>query len=205
MVRILMTWVLCLAIPWIDIAAAQPGSRRLDMKAQVLDAIFPLEVGPDAYFSKMVLRFGDSNTQLMVVVIPGAKSEITHYRLVGLSGNDLERLIAKMVAGNPQIKPQEIAAKLKVDVSRTRIDYDAALAPSIAELKSIRISPVLAGRVSVDQFSEYEFYYDTGQESVRYTILSPFQSEPQDDLGKWMLKLRAKAEGWLKGNSAPRR
>ena len=65
-------------------------------------------------------------------------------RIVGASVPSLERFISKAVADNPQVKPQEIAAKLKVDVTRSPIDYDAALGPAIEELKSIRISPVLA-------------------------------------------------------------
>ena len=202
MARILM-FALCLATVSSGIAAVQPGRRHLT-KGQVLDAVFPMAAGPDTYFSKMILRFGDSETQLMVVVIPGEKCVVTYYRLLGFSGDDLNNLISKMVTEHPEVSAQEIAAKLNVDVARTTIDYDATLAPAIRPLKSIRISPVLAGRVSVDAFSEYEFYYATGQESVHYVIVSPFQREPQDELGKWMLTFRAKAMEWLKLNPAKR-
>jgi len=186
-------------------ATAQPGDRYLVMKAQVLTALFTLDVEPKPYFLKMVLRFGDSDTQLTVVVYPGRKSEVLRFRLADSNPGDLERLVSRAVADNPQVKPQEIAAGLKVDVARSPVDYDAGLRPAIDDLKSIRISPVLASRVAVDEFSEYEFWYDTWQESVHYTIVSPFHSEPQDKLGKWMLRFRAKAEAWLKGNPGGRR
>jgi hypothetical protein len=171
------------------------------MTAQVLDALFAPEVAPKPYFLKMILRFGDSGTQLTIVVYPGAKAEIVRVRLADMKGDELHRMISKALADNPLVKPQEIAAKLKVAVTRSSVDYGAALEPAIEELKSIRISPVLTNRVAVDEFSEYEFWFDTWQESVHYTIVGPFQNEPQDELGKWMLRFRAKAEDWLKGNS----
>src|SRR4029079_7828050 len=110
-------------------AAAQPGNRRLNMKAQVLDALFPLEVAPKSYFLKMILRFGDSGTQLAVVVYPGAKAEIVRVQLADMKGDELHRMISKAVADNPLVKPQEIAAKLKVAVTRSSVDYGAALEP----------------------------------------------------------------------------
>ncbi len=170
-------------------AGAQPGDRHLEMKPRVLDILFPLDAGPTPYFSKMVLRFSDSNTQLVVVTYPGAKSELLRYSLDSMSGGEFSQLISKMVAENPDVKPQEIAARLKVNVIRLPIE-PGALRRSLDELKAIRISPVLASRVAVDEFSEYEFWYDNWQESVHYVITSPFGNDPQDELGRWMVKFR---------------
>lgn len=178
-------------------ANAQPGDRRLDMKARVLDILFPLDVGPTPYFSRMVLRFSDSDTQLVVVTYPGGKSELIRYSLEGVSSRELAHLISKMVAENPDVKAQEIAAKLKVSVSRSPIE-SGALKPALDELKAIRISPVLVSRVAVDEFSEYEFWYDNWQESVHYTITSPFGKDPQDQLGRWMTKFRENIPNLLK-------
>ena len=203
MARMLIGCVLCMATLFSRAAIAQPGDRHLVMKAQVLDALFTLNVEPKPYFLKMVLRFGDTDSQMTVVVYPGRKSEMLRFRLAGLNRGDLERLVSKAVADNSQVKPGEIASTLNVDVIRSPIDY-AAVNGAIEELKSIRISPVLASRVAVDQFSEYEFWYDTWQESVHYSLVGPFQSARQDELGKWMLRFRAKAEEWLKGNSGRR-
>jgi hypothetical protein len=121
-----------------------------------------------------------------------------------MRGDELERLISRAFAENARVKPQEIAAKLKVNVTRSPIDYDTVLGPAIDELSSIRISPALATRVGLDEFSEYEFWYDRWQESVHYTIVGPFQGSPQDQLMTWMLRFRTKVEEWLKGRSATR-
>jgi hypothetical protein len=188
----LLSCILC-TVP----ATAQPGGRYLDMKARVLDILFPLDVAPKPYFLKMILRFGDSDTQLVVVVYPGGKSEVIHYSLTGMSSGELSQLISKMVAENPNVKEQEIAAKLKVDVSRSPIEHQA-LNRALDELKAVRISPVLANRVAVDESSEYEFWYDTWQESVHYTITSPFHHDPQDQLGRWMVKFKANLPDLLK-------
>ncbi len=62
MVRTSVMCAVCMAILLSTSAAAQPGNRRLNMKAQVLDALFSLDVAPKPYFLKMILRFGDSDT-----------------------------------------------------------------------------------------------------------------------------------------------
>lgn len=178
-------------------ANAQPGDRHLDMKAQVLELAFPLNISAKPFLSKIVLRFGDSDTQITVVIYPGGKSELIRYSLAGMTSGELSQLISKMVVENPDVKAQEIAAKLKVDVSRTVLEQ-GALDRALDELKAIQISPVLASRVAVDEFSEYEFWYDTWQESVHYIVTSPFQGSAQDRLGKWMVEFRANLPKLLK-------
>lgn len=190
-------------------ATAQPGDRYLDMKARVLDILFPLDVAPKPYFLKMVLRFSDSDTQLVVVVYPDKdkywvrRCEITSYALAGMAKGQLSQLISKMVAENPNVKDEEIAAKLKVEVSRYSIAPEA-LKHALDELKAIRISPILADRVAVDEYSEYEYWYDNWQESVHYAITSPYGRDPQDQLGRWMVKFRANLPDLLRAASAPK-
>lgn len=184
-------------------ANAQPGDHRLDMKSRVLDILFPVDVSPQPYLTKMVLRFGDSDTQFIVVTYPGGKSELILYSLVGTGGGKLSQLIAKMVAKNADVKPQDIAAKLRVDVSRSPIEQET-LNDALNELEAIQISPVLANRVAVDESSEYEFWYDTWQESVHYAITGPFLDDPQDRLGRWMVKFRANLHELLKTAAAPK-
>lgn len=196
--RIMSTCLLlCLASGPNAFELRQGAVQDSTMRARVLDALFPFESGTRAYFSRMVLRFDDSNSQLTVVVLPGGKSELIRQRLVGVSRADLERLVSRQVANKPTVTPQEIAANLKVDSSRVTVDYERVLAPLIAELQAIRISPTLPGRVSVDDYSEYRFTYDVSQMSVRYTIVSPFQNEPLDELGRWMTRFRGQAEEWF--------
>jgi len=184
-------------------ATAQSGGRYLDMKARVLDILFPLDVTPKPYFSKMILRFSDSDTQLIVVVYPGGKSELIRYSLSGMGNGKLSQLISKMVAENTNVTDREIAAKLKVDVIRSSINHEA-LSRSLDELRTVQISPILENRVAVDEFSEYDFWYDTWQESLHYTITSPLGNTPQDKLGKWMIKFRASVPILLKAGSAPK-
>ncbi len=203
MVRRALVFTLFFATVLSSRASAQPGDRRLNMKAQVLDAVFPLEVAPTPYFLKMVLRFGDTDTQLAIVVYPGRKTEVIRYRLAGMGPGDLQKFVSKAVADNSAVRPRDIAVRLKLDVTRSPVDY-ASVNRAIDELKTIRISPALPTQISVD-FSEFEFWCDTWQELVHYVIVSPFQDEPTDALGKWMLKFRATAEEWLKGNAGPPR
>lgn len=188
-------------------AMAQPGNRSLNMKARVLDIVFPLDVAPKLNFLKMVLRFSDSDSQLIVVVYPDTEKywirrcEIISYELEGMEEDQLFQLVSKMVAENPDITPQEIAARLKVKVTRSAVDPEAFYRAR-DELKAVRISPILADRVAVDDYSEYEFWYDNGQESVHYTLTGPFEGDPQDKLVQWMIRFRARVPDLLKASAA---
>jgi len=177
---------------------AQPGRRSRDVKAQTLDLLFPLKVEPEPYFSKMVLRFGDSLSQLAVVVYFGGKSEIIRHRLVGISRTEFNEVTFKAFLDS-SLTAQQIAAKTKVEVTRAAIDYDKTLGPALEDLKRVRLSPFLGSRVGLDDVSEFEFWYDTWEESVHYSLVGPFNGAPEDEVTKWMLNFRTKAEGWLKG------
>lgn len=201
--RIAVTCALFSCILFAAMASAEPGDRHLDMKSRVLDILFPLDVAPTPYFSKMVLRFSDSDTQLVVVVYPGGKGELIRYTLAGVKSGELSQLISKMVAENPKVTDREIAAKLKVDVDRSPVEHEA-LNRALDELKAIRISPVLESRVAVDEYSEYEFWYDTWQESVHYTITSPAGNAAQDKLSQWMTKFRASVPNLVKASLTPK-
>ena len=183
-----------------SVAAAQPGSRHFDFVPQVLDALFPLEASEQPYLSKLVLRFGDTNTQLTVVMkagdAVGSRCEATRLTVTDLSGNSLNAL-QRTIRDNPGLNPKEIAAMLKIQASRSAINCETDLLPALKELTAIRISPALAHGVSVDDFFEYEFRYDTWQTSVHYTIVSPFGKDPEGKLGKWMLKVRSSSERWF--------
>jgi hypothetical protein len=200
--------VLCallLAILSAMVAVGQPGDRRLDTKARVLDILFAPEVPQKVYFLKLVLRFGDSDTQLVVVVYSDKEKywlrrcEITSYSVAGMGKGQLSQLISRTLAENAAATDQEIAAKLRVDVSRFSVDPEA-LERTLNDLKAIRISPVLASRIAVDEYSEYEFWYDTSQESVHYRVIGPFKGDPQDELVQWMIKFRARFPDLLRAS-----
>jgi len=177
--------------------------HKLNMKTHLLPFLFHLDVAPKSYFLKMVLRFGDSDTHLVVVVYPDTekywirRGEIISYEPEGMEEAPLSQLISKMVAENPNLTAQEIAARLKVKVTRSAVEPEA-LYRALHELKAVRISPILASRVALDNYSEYEYWYDGGQESVHYTLTGPFKGDPQDKLVQWMIKFRANLPNLLK-------
>ncbi len=51
-------------------ASAQPGDRDMNTEARVLHLLFPLDVEPKPYLLKLAMRFGDSDTQVVIVFIP---------------------------------------------------------------------------------------------------------------------------------------
>ena len=173
----------------------------------MLDILFPLDVVPQSYVTKLVLRFYDSDTQLAVLLYPpypihpGGRAEIVRYSISGMSDSQVSQLISKMLSDNPDATDREIAAKLKVDISRSPVGYEM-LNRFISELKTIRLSPILAGGVAVDEYSIYEFWYSDGQDSVSYRLTGPFHDAPQDRLVQWMIRFRASVPELLKAGSA---
>jgi len=174
-------------------ATAQSDERGLDVRARVFDSVFPLDV-PASYGMKMVLRFSDSASQLVVLQGPLRKAELIRYRITNMTGAELAQLIDKLFAENPKMTERDIVPKLKVDVDRRAIDYDV-VERAVVELQKIRISPALGspqGRIGVDDVTQYEFWLTLGSDSVHYTILSPGDGKyPQDALAEWMVKFRA--------------
>jgi hypothetical protein len=60
----------------------------------------------------------------------------------------------------------------------------------------------MASRVAVDEYSEYEFWYDTEEESVHYKLTGPFKGDPQDKLVQWMIRFRASVPELVSAASA---
>jgi len=164
-------------------------------KDRVLDLLFRSDSDKSLWVSKMTLRYGDSNSQLVVLtypvypVHPGGQAEIISYTIAGLGSDSLSQFISRMADKKPSVTNEEIAAKLKAVVKRSPIGYQV-LRRYLEELKAIRISPMLASRVALDEYSEYEFWYNTGQESVHYKVTGPFKGDSQDKLVQWMIRLR---------------
>jgi hypothetical protein len=163
-----------------------------EVYADVLNLLFPLNVESKPYYVKFILRFHDTDTQLVLIVYPGRTSELVSFSLDNMKGSDLFKLISEMLVKNPGVKDEEIAAKVKVHTTRTAVDYKA-VEPALNDLKSIRISPFFQTRVFVDEYSEYDYWFDSGQESVHYKICSidSAAADPQDQLAHWMTRFRA--------------
>lgn len=179
------------------------------MRAHVLDILFPSDVPQKPYFLKMILRFGDSDSQLVVVIYPDKEKywvrrcEIISYSLAGMEKGQLYDLITRMVSDNPGVKEQEIAAKVKVEVRRFSVAPET-VNRALNELKAIRISPVLADRDAMDGYvARYEFWYDNWKEAVHYAIDGPFRGTSQDQLVQWMIKFKSHLGEILKSSSGP--
>jgi hypothetical protein len=186
-------------------AIAQPVADRQDTRDRVLDLLFPSDMTASPYLMKITLRFSDSDTQLVILTHPvypvhsGGRAEVVTYSIAGMGNGNLSQFISDMVAHNPQVTDRDIAAKLRVETSHSPIDYEA-LNHFLSQLKAIRISPVLASRVAVDEYSRYDFWYDGGQESVHYTLTGPFKDSPQDQLVQWMIRFRASLPTLIKSS-----
>lgn len=204
-IRTVAAFLTCVAIPLI--ANAHPGDRALNPKARVLDVLFPVEVPQRPYFFKVVLRFDDSDTQAVFVVYPDKEKywirrcEVTTYSLDEEVQRELSASLSKLTPEASDTAVRAVASELKVEMNRVTIAPEALDKP-LSELKSIRIPPVLSAHVSVDQFSEYEFWYDSWQESVHYSIVGTPGKAPQDELVRWMVKFKAELPDLLKRSSA---
>jgi hypothetical protein len=195
----------CLALS----AIAQSGDGNANMKDRILDILFQSPSPTPPFLTQMTLRFGDSDTQLVVFtypiypVNPGGRAEIIRYSIAGMGSENLSEFISKSVAQKPGVTAQEIADKLKVSITRSPVDY-TALQHSMKTLETLRISPVLKSRVVVDNYSEYEYWYSNGQESVHYSLTGPFKDADQDKLVAWMIKFRASLPELTKTSLAPK-
>ncbi len=130
------------------------------------------------------------------------RCEVTKYSLADGEKTQLSESLSKLTPKTTDEEVRGIAAKLKVEVSRFTI-APKSLSKSLGELKAIRISPVPPDRVSVDEYSEYEFWYDRGQESAHYALTGPPGKGPQDELTRWMIRFQAHLSDLLKAPSAP--
>jgi hypothetical protein len=180
------------ALLFVSFLPAQPGAQEqneFDVNDRVLNVIFPLNVESKPYFVKLIVRFRDDPSQLALVVYPGGQSELIRSSPDGMHGSDYSLFIKKLTE-NPNANEAEIAAKVGVHTTRFPVQYKT-VEPMLNELKAIRISPFLATRVGVDDVTLYEFWFDSGQESVHYRIFDDAgSSDPQDKLAQWIARFR---------------
>lgn len=184
-------------------ARAQPGDRYLDMKARVLELAFPVKPSAKPYFVRLVLCYGDTDSQLMVVLVQGKKYwqrryDVYRYSLVGVKQGQLSRLITKMEKADPKVTPREIAAKLKVKVVQSTVDR-RLMEKALDRLRKIKVPAALPSYVCVDACpqDEFEFTYDTWQDRVRYVMTDPPPKTAEGKLLEWMTQFRKELPGML--------
>lgn len=196
----------CLAL---SVAAHSGDDDFKSMKERVLDALFAVEDRTPPYLTKTTLRYGDTDTQVAVLTYfaypkrPSGQAEVIRYSIAGMSKGGLSDFIDKTVARKPSVTAREIADMLKVDVAHFSVDYDM-LMRLMKDLKAIQIAPVLQTRVATDNYSVYDFWFDTGQEFVHYSITGPSHGSPQDRLVEWMIRFRTRLPDLVKTSSGPR-
>jgi hypothetical protein len=100
---------------------------------------------------------------------------------------------------NPNVTDQEIAAKVKVNVTHSVVDTKV-LDRELEELKVIRVSPLLLDRIGLDNITFYEYWQDTGQESIhlRFMDPNPSEKEPKAQFVRWMKGFRSRVPGLIK-------
>lgn len=173
-------------------APARTASRDpISVRDHVLDLTFPTDAGITqwGYHFQLTLRFSDTSTQLVVRENPIDGCVLVRYELANMDADHLLKLVTTMLAENPDIDDREIAAKIKAEITQSPIDCKV-LDRSLEALRKLRLSPIIATRVGVDSFTRFDLLFDTGQESVHYRIIGPFEQDPQDKLVQWMLRFR---------------
>ena len=189
------------------IGSAQPTDRALTPKARVLDFLFTVEVTQRPYLFKLALRFYDAGTQVVIVVYPDKEKywvrrcEVTTYSLDGGVRRELAESLSKLPPEASDDAVRAIVSRLKVQAKRVAIAPEA-LAKPLSELRSIKISPMLPMYASLDEVSRYEFWYNTWQDSVHYSMFGP-PGKAQGELVRWMIRLKTELPDLLKGSSAP--
>ena len=106
-------------------------------------------------------------------------------QVVGGADGGVSSFIALQLSENAKATVEEMASKLQVFVARKEIEY-SELDGAMKSLKKLRVSPALQTRVGVDNIPKYEFWYDTWQESVHYSLIGPPGKADQDSLSRWM-------------------
>lgn len=178
-----------------------------ELKDRVLELLFPVEVDATQYLTRAVLRYGDTDTQLVVLVYPayprrsGGQAEVLRYSVAGMREGGLSAFIEKEITRTPNVTARQLAERLKVVVTRLSVD-PALVKRSMEALAAIRISPALQTRTAVDNYSRYDLWFDTGQECVHYSITTPSNGSPQDQIAEWMNGFRKGLVGLGQSGSA---
>lgn len=88
---------------------AQSGDRVLDRARRVLAAVYPSDVGQRPYFLRLVVRYSDSASQIVVVEYPDPRQywitrcSITTYELADMTPRQVGDLITRMERANPDV------------------------------------------------------------------------------------------------------
>jgi hypothetical protein len=137
-----------------------------------------------------VLRFSDPESQLVLIVYASWKSELVSYTLEGPNGKPYSQYIADRLRAQPQLSDEELTAAVHVSTSRS-FPEPSKIEDAIEGLRGIKLSPFLEMTVPVDEFSNYEYWLDSGEDSVHYKLHGPVQrTSSTGQLVRWMIDFR---------------
>lgn len=186
-------------------ALAGPRAPKA-MKDEVLNLLFPINAKSPPYRTQITLRYGDTDTELIVTSFgaypmrSGGQAEVAEYSIEGLDRGGLSAFIDKEFAREPGVTARGIAERLSVAVRRFSVNYDSVKRLT-AGLGAIRISPALRPRSAFDEYSRYDLWFSTGQEYVHYSLVGPFKGSPQDSLVDWMITFRTRLTALVESGS----
>ena len=117
--------------------------------------------------------------------------ELISYNIRTSSGESLLTLVMRMLEQSPSVSETEIAAAVLVDVARRPIPLKSR-DKILRDLAALRLSPILASRICVDDCPRFDYWYEhSGGEVIHLRLYGGSGKDLQDRLVKWMLKFRS--------------
>ncbi len=159
----------------------------------ILDLVLPpMKITVDnLYVERLMLRFSQPMMEIIVVVKSGGAIEATCYRVESFAA--AADLIKKANSGDGTITATQIAKTIHINQKNLKVTREQ-LRRWFDELRSMHLSPLLQDTVCLDSCPKFDFWYDTRQDSVRYSVyyaaVSPPIHSQQEMIAEWMLRVR---------------
>lgn len=180
---------MCLQVAVCASTTAEPLRLDRNPTVSVMNEVFSTNVTIKPYHLQITARYADEGVQIALVIYPGGDCEVFRSSIDNLGKRQLRSMIYEAIGKEPSISGREYADSVSVTKSSVSIRYDQ-IKPLLDRLRAIKISAALSTRAALDDASEFELWYDAGQEAVHYTLYGPFDTAPQDKLVQWMIRFR---------------
>jgi hypothetical protein len=162
----------------------------------VADLLFPrMRISYDSlYLARLMLRFSEPDMQI-VIIASATEVDISEYKTKG--NVRIAELIRRSTQENASVTAAHIASNIRIKtrhVATTRQQVKTWF----EELQNIKGSPKLDGYTCLHGCPQFDLWFDTGQDSVHYSMVYtpviPPQRSTQQLLAEWMLSLRSQIE-----------
>jgi hypothetical protein len=178
---------------WAQETTITESDRRATARAlNIVFSTIPEPQNRATPFLTIVLRFEKPASQWVYVEYAQGQKELREYSI----DQDPTTIAAEVLRRNPKATDREIAAAMRVRAESHPIDT-AKIESLKAELRALRLSPLLQTRIPSDEYHKYDVWVNSaGFDSVHYSLTGPFYHQvggqaPTDDLVKWMDKFRS--------------